>query len=306
MMEDDNQQLLQPFISSSTSTADAAAVDVISTTSPAIAGIIFSSSSSATTTNSYGIILRVAFVVSIGVISIWANHEASKGFSISIINGPGRDKPAGKRFDLFYLSNDEASRLVLSTSKFVEDFLYPSLNYPKKQVSHVVLWLSSQNLSQPVIVDSGEVNDQFVIYISPSVLEGIDFKRAIYVAMQKGMVRLWLWDGFGNGNAPSNLVNGIVEFVSQQAFSGGRFRQPDSGSSDLEYSSELEEGLKNDCWRSKNPKAMARFLSYCEMKKPGFIRRLNRGMRNGWHDQMLDDALLGLHVRAPCHSHHNS
>ncbi|XP_059664287.1 uncharacterized protein LOC132310064 [Cornus florida] len=59
------------------------------------------------------ILLRVISVLLIGIISIWANYEASKGFKITIIN-EAADSPAGKRFTLLYVSNDKATRILLN------------------------------------------------------------------------------------------------------------------------------------------------------------------------------------------------
>ncbi|XXG90496.1 hypothetical protein AAC387_Pa12g2250 [Persea americana] len=86
-------------------------------------------SPSSPTTSS--IINRLLFLVLIALISIWANYEASKGFEVIILNNSG-DTPQGRRFDLFFVSDDRATRIVLNTSKFVERILYPDHHHPKK------------------------------------------------------------------------------------------------------------------------------------------------------------------------------
>ncbi|KAH0721791.1 hypothetical protein KY284_006821 [Solanum tuberosum] len=144
-------------------------------------------------------------VIFVGIVSLWANYEVSKGFSITIVNEAIEGTFANKRFDLFYVSNDEATRLVLRTSKFVENILYPisdrqDYGQPgiKKQVKHVILQLSSRNLTSSIIVKSSrDDKDVFVVYISPSILEGPNYKRDMFLALQKGMARIWLWDGQG-------------------------------------------------------------------------------------------------------------
>lgn len=44
-------------------------------------------------------------------------------------------------------------------------------------------------------------------------------------------------------------------------------------------------------WVDKDPKVVAKFLSYLEEKDKGFIQRLNRGMKDGWHDRTVYDAV---------------
>ncbi|CAN4087316.1 unnamed protein product [Withania somnifera] len=263
-----------------------------------------------TTTNSYqndhnftssdsSIILRLAMVIFVGVVSLWANYEASKGFSITIVNEAIEEGTfVSKRFNLFFVSNDEAIRLVLKTSKFVENILYPindddhqdsDQSQIKKQVKHVMLRLSSRNLTCPVIVKllSQDNNDEFVIHISPSILKGPNYKRNIFLTLQKGMARIWLWDG--QGNAPSSLVNGMIEYITSLASS---------------TESESVEPVKLDrsCWKSKDTRTIVNFLNYCEGKREGFVRRLNKKMKNGWHEKMLDDA-LGMPVWHLCETY---
>ncbi|XP_055808622.1 uncharacterized protein LOC129877161 [Solanum dulcamara] len=263
-MEEKNQHLLKPLIKTTTTNSYENDHKITS----------YSSNTS--------IILRLVLVIFVGVVSLWANYEASKGFSITIVNEAIEDTFSSKRFDLFYVSNDEATRLVQRTSKFIENILYPiddhqDFDQPqiKKQVKHVILQLSSQNLTHPVIIESSQDNDEFVIHISPSILEGPNYKRDMFLALQKGMARIWLWDG--QGNAPSNIVNGMIEYITSFEMSG----------------SESVESvrLKRSCWKSKDTRTIVKLLNYCEGKKEGFVRRLNKEMKNGWHEEMIDDVL---------------
>ncbi|MCE5165930.1 hypothetical protein HAX54_013231 [Datura stramonium] len=252
-----------------------------------------------TTTNSYendhkfissnsSIILRFVLVIFVGVVSLWANYEASKGFAITIVNEAIEGTFASRRFDVFFVSNDEATRLVLRTSKFIENILYPISDHQdsgqfqfKKQVKHVILRLSSRNLtSTPIIVKSSRDNHEFVIHICPSILEGSNYKREMYLALQKGMTRIWIWDG--QGNTPSSLLNGLIEYITSLACSGH-----------ITSEFELVEpvNLNRSCWKSKDTRSIVKFLNYCEGKREGFVRRLNKEMRNGWHEKMIDDAL---------------
>lgn len=260
-MEEKNQHLLQPLIKTTTTKNDHKITSYSSNTS---------------------IILRLVLVIFVGVVSLWANYEASKGFSITIVNEAMEDTFSSKRFDLFYVSNDEATRLVQRTSKFIENILYPIDDHQdsdqpqiKKQVKHIIVQLSSRNLTHPVIVESSQDNDEFVIHISPSILEGPNYKRDMFLALQKGMARIWLWDG--QGNAPSNIVNGMIEYITSFEMSG----------------SESVESvrLNRSCWKSKDTRTIVKLLNYCEGKKEGFVRRLNKEMKSGWHEKMIDDVL---------------
>lgn len=268
-MEVKNQHLLQPLIQSTTTNS-------------------YENDHKIPSSNS-SIILRLFVVIFVGIVSLWANHEASKGFSITIVNEAIEGTFVNKRFDLFYVSNDEATRLVQRTSKFVENILYPIDDHQdfgqsgiKKQVKHVNLRLSSQNLTHPIIIKSSrdDNNDEFefVIYISPSILEGPFFKRDMFLALQRGMACIWLWDG--KGNAPSNIVNGMIEYITSLASLSGHVMSE-------------SESVKSDksCWKSKDTKIIVKLLNYCEGKKEGFVRRLNKEMKNGWHEKIIDDVL---------------
>ncbi|CAH9100223.1 unnamed protein product [Cuscuta europaea] len=140
----------------------------------------------------------ILFIAFIALLSLWANHEAAKGFSISVINDAG-DTAAGKRFDLFYVSNDHATRLILERSKFVEDIISHThttchrLQPKKDKIKNVILRLSSRNLTRPAMIESGE-QGIFVINLSPSVMADKNFKHATFLAVQRGMALIWLWE----------------------------------------------------------------------------------------------------------------
>ncbi|PQM37182.1 uncharacterized protein Pyn_39938 [Prunus yedoensis var. nudiflora] len=106
------------------------------------------------------ILVRFLSVFFIGLLALYANREASKGFDITVINDI-KDSVAGRRFHLFYVSNDKATRIILDTSNFVEHLLYPEAHaQPKKHINHVVLRLSSLN--------STSDNIGVVVHHSPS------------------------------------------------------------------------------------------------------------------------------------------
>lgn len=243
------------------------------------------------------ITFRLLAVIVVGVISIWANREASKGFDITIIN-EAKDSPAGRRFELFYISNDKATRILLNTSCFAENILYPNTNFSldgKKQVQHVTLRLTT-NTTQRILVSvdtTNESNDEFVISLSSSVMGDTNIanaNHAIVSALQRGMARIWLWDG--ESRAPPSLIQGLVEYISMLAGFGDAKNY---------VGGELPE-FGHICWDSKDAGVTARFLEFCEVNHKGFIQRLNQGMRQRWDNRTVDDA-LGMEAKYLCDSY---
>lgn len=292
-MED--HSLLEPLLSSSsttTTTTDiAAAASTIQDDDEAEFMNLISSNSS--------ISLRLLLIFLIGIVSIWADYEASKGFGITIIND-AKDSPAGKRFALLYISNDKATRIVQNASSFVENFLYPNLSHTKKQVRHVTLKLiPTNNLPNMVTVNPNAKNDEFVIKISPSSIfmeAAINYKNldsAVISMIVQGMARVWLWN-FESSKPPSWLLDGMVEYINGLAgFSplrnfGGGYELPEFG---------------HFCFgNNKEPRAVAQFLGYGQIHNEGFIQRLNQAFKDGWHNRTVEDT-LGTSVHNLCDSY---
>ncbi|KAK9049341.1 hypothetical protein SSX86_031690 [Deinandra increscens subsp. villosa] len=240
------------------------------------------------------IVFRIIFISLFATVAIWANHEASKGFSITILNDAGKYSSAGKRFSVFYESNDQATRTVLNTSRFVENLLYPNQDphHTKKQIKSVTLRLAPTNYPVTVSVHSRKAHE-YTIVLSPSLMETSDnMNDAFVLAVLQGMARVWLWDG--KGATPPQVLNGVVEYIS--TLSG--FKSPE------EWNSGGEVPEKNEiCWKDEDPRKVAGFLRFHDQRKQHegggggggsdgeVIRRLNDEMRNGWQDWMMDDAL---------------
>ncbi|XP_071717775.1 uncharacterized protein [Rutidosis leptorrhynchoides] len=258
-------------------------------------------SSHSTKTNVPSIIFRVFLISFVGIVSIWANHEASKGFSITIVNDAGKYSSSGKRFSIFYDSNDKATRILLNTSIFVEKVLYPNqeIQHNKKQIKGVTLRLASTNIPSIVSVHSPKPHE-YVINLSPSLMETSNNNELVVLAILQGLTRVWLWNG--NGETPSVLMNGIVEYISNLA----GFK-----SSDLSTFSENDSILREYngiCWKDVDQRKVAGFFRYVDQSKPPIggggevIRRLNILMKSGWHDSMVDDA-LGMDGHHACASY---
>jgi hypothetical protein len=244
------------------------------------------------------IILRLLLITSIGIISIWANYEASKGFGITLVND-AKDSAEGKRFTLSYISNDKATRIILNTSLFVENLLYPNINDTKKQViHHVTLRLASNNLPKLFTVDTN-TNNEFVINISPSVLVGhpknLDY--AITSVVLQGMARAWIWDS--ESRAPQWLLDGMVEYINGLA-GFGPVRN-------LGGHESLDDQFGKFCSGDKDPMVLAQFLKYCERHEKGFIQRLNKALRDDhqWIGRTVED-VLGISEQNLCDLYKNT
>ncbi|KAK1431143.1 hypothetical protein QVD17_14413 [Tagetes erecta] len=240
------------------------------------------------------LILRLLLISSFATLAIWANHEASKSFSITIINDAGKHSLPGKRFSIFYQSNDAATRIVLNTSRFVEHLLYPSydhqgLQHMKKHINSVTLRLAPIKLPSIVHVSSQKPGE-YVIILSPSIMgEACSHKTDEFVlAVLKGMARVWLWDG--NGAVPEVVLNGMVEYITYLAGFRTTFM--------------LLENIKMNCWEDEDPKKVAGFLKFYDHGGGDgeVIRRLNDGMKDKWDDEMVGDA-VGVRGQHACASY---
>ncbi|XP_068666661.1 uncharacterized protein [Aristolochia californica] len=244
---------------------------------------------------------RLLSVLIIGSVSLWAQYEASRGFDVAVINdAPGT--PSGRRFDLLFVSNDKATRIILNTSNFVERVLYPggdtdeevALVLPKKPVDRVILrlvQLSSSTDPASVGVSPGKKTGEFVIRINSAIMEEKNADAAMVTAVQRGMARVWLWNGRG---APRSLLEGMVEYITILA---GLSPSPESN-----YLVRPKESGR--CWTEDDPVAVAQFLRFCEGKRRGFVARLNRAMQEGWEPRMVS-AALGIPLRRLCSSYHS-
>ncbi|KAL8031725.1 hypothetical protein ABFX02_13G045500 [Erythranthe guttata] len=281
---EDNHHLIRPLLHPSTTNA---------AVTPPLDDHVHHNLMNPISSNS-GIIFRLSLVAFIGIVSIWANHEASKGYSVTIVNDSGQTTVAGKRFHLFYVSNDEATRVVVKASKIIENFLYPNHDKiipSRKQVKHIVLKLSDRNLTDNYAVYSN-TNLEFVLTISPSIMGGANFRHDTVLAMQRGVARIWLWDGL------TNLINGIVEYMVINNLGGSSAASSRADRAEPPQSATA-------CWKNDDSRVVAEFLNNCEHRRPGFIRRLNQAMKNGWDDGKLDGA-LGQPVQNLCASNNES
>ncbi|CAI0417842.1 unnamed protein product [Linum tenue] len=249
------------------------------------------------------VFLRLTLILSVGLISLWANHEASKGFQVQIFND-ARDSPAGKRFDLFYISNDRATRILLNASTFVEHLVYAPEDHPnhKKPVHRVALRLAStSNLTADETVTNH--GGKFVIRLSPSLMQGLTAgsrDSAIASAVLRGMARVWLWDGGEESRAPSWVIEAAMECVSRMAGFG-------VGGSWEELPAENGGGRRRVCWgETTDARMLAGIMEHSERHSKGFIRRLNQALRSGWRDRATVEEAAGMTVEQMCESYKHS
>ncbi|KAI3949920.1 hypothetical protein MKW92_046101 [Papaver armeniacum] len=293
-MED--HYLLQPFITTTTPTTTTSSGENEEDTG-------FGLSDDSHTFKSISI--RFLSIFFVAIISLWANYEASKGFEINIISENHEASAASRRFNLLYVSNDKISRVVLNTSEFVENILYPpNESHVKKTITRVTIRLADQNLSNPVVVNH-QNEGEFELNISPSLLlheEKRNVDKEVVMAVQRGMARVWIWSYGDYNGVPESLIQGMEEYVVANSV-GFDYHPSLSNSGKKKLPSDSE----NTCWKDKNPVNVAHFLRYCEGIKSGFIRRLNQGIRDRWNEkQTLDDALLGISSVKLCADYHSS
>ncbi|XP_021740365.1 uncharacterized protein LOC110706709 [Chenopodium quinoa] len=239
-----------------------------------------SNDSGKTTSSRLSVIARLLVIFLIGAISIWASHEASKGFVITVVNNM-KDTPAGEKFTLFFISNDEAIRLVQSSSTFAAEVLFPGDDsIPEKLIDQIDVQLVSHNLTSDhtVAVKSLGQKSKYILFINPLVMEFGNFRYRIRKEIQKGMAEILLFNR--QHTAPKTLLAGMVEYISDLAGFGGPkpvFKQRD---------------VSAKCWEEKDSGIVAKFLAYCEKKSKGFVGRLNQEMnRDGWYEKLMDKVL---------------
>ncbi|RWW76136.1 hypothetical protein BHE74_00015800 [Ensete ventricosum] len=194
-------------------------------------------------------LLRVSVFLVLAAFSLWANFEASKGFEIAVLNAAS-DTHAARRFHLLFVSNGRAARLVLSSSDFVERVLYPDDSFPRKPVGRVTLYMAAVDLNETVLVSRGHRPGEFVVRVNQAVMGETDVRVSVASAVQRGMARVWLWDG--RGRAPRSLLDAMVDYLT--------------------VSSALNAA---PCWAEQDRLCVA---------------RMNRAMQEEWNDSKLEDA----------------
>ncbi|KAG6496699.1 hypothetical protein ZIOFF_044569 [Zingiber officinale] len=195
--------------------------------------------------------------------------EASKGVGISVISSAAPSSAAARRFDLLFVSNGRAHRILHRASRFAEKALYPDDRFPRKPVDRIAMQLASVDLTSMASVRPGAASGEYVVLLSLAVMSAADADAAVSAAVHRSVARLWLWD---EGGAPGSLMEAMADYLAAEA---GFRPSPNSTC-----------GESGRCWCWS-----AEFVSYCEERELGFVARLNRGMRQGWTEFTADHAL---------------
>lgn len=208
--------------------------------------------------------LRLLLLLAVAAFSLWANHEASKGFQITVLSTAASSSPNARRFDLLFVANGRAARLVHSAADSVQLALYPDASFPRKRVDRVTLAMAPAVATDggTVSVGRGRREGEFVVEVRPRVMEATDVGEAVGRALRRGMARVWLWDG--RGRAPTRVLAALEDYLATSSPDALRVV---SGS------------------RSRNDSAAAG-----AEETSMYAARLNRAMKDDWNDRMLIEA----------------
>ncbi|KAJ4818223.1 Plant basic secretory protein (BSP) family protein [Rhynchospora pubera] len=213
-----------------------------------------------------GICVRAVTIVLLLAVSLWANYEASKGFDLTV-NNASTNTLSGRRFDLMFVSNGKAAKMLLESSYAIEHILYPGNMYVKKPVRHVILELAGEKTTEMVQVKHSykkEKSGEYLILIKPEILEEENVTMAMAAALYRAMAYVWLWDG--TTTTQPNIVDAMVEYLMVQC------------------------GF--DSMSSKNMNSsVGNLMMKCENLSDGFVARLNNEVHELWSERMVDETL---------------
>jgi len=158
-----------PLLPVSTAAASSSSVDIDDVAADAVPAPRVASSSPST----QSVVFRVVAVIAIACASLFAQHEAAKGFGIDVVSaGAQRGGDAGRRFDLFFVSNGRAERILQYASRGVERALFPDASFPRKHVRRVTVRMAGHNLTAGATVDAAAAPGEYVISLSPALVSG--------------------------------------------------------------------------------------------------------------------------------------
>jgi hypothetical protein len=229
--------------------------------------------SSSSMPSAQSFVLRVVTVVAVACASLFAQHEAGKGFAVSVANDLPRGSAAARRFDLLLVSNGRAERALLRASRAVERALFPDPSFPRRQVRRVTVRMAARNLTGAAVHSAAP--GEYVVSLGPGLASSAPAAEA---ALRRAIARVWLWDG--RGAAPARVTESMVDYLA-------------SAAAEVEVEVEAPPSA-GGCGMS------ARLLRLLEARREGFVARLNRAMRDRWSDAAVD-AALGAPARLACH-----
>ncbi|KAG6477109.1 uncharacterized protein LOC122023260 [Zingiber officinale] len=231
--------------------------------------------------DSPGFLVRLLLLVAVAAFSLWANYEASKGFQVTVLNAASSvsssssSSSSARRFDLLFVANGRAARLVHRAADSVQRALYPDASFPRKPVERVTLSMAPAVAADhgdcvreaTVAVRRGRREGEFAVELRPRVMEAADVAEAVGGAVRRGVARVWLWDG--QGRAPERVIAALEDYLA-------------TSSADA-----LRGALAS---QSRNHSAAT------ALPQEDFVcaARLNRAMKDGWDDRMLIEACASI------------
>lgn len=230
------------------------------------------------------ILARYLAVLLVASVSLFAHREASKGFRIDVVGaGTQGSGVAARRFDLLFVSNGRAERLLHRASRAVEDALFPDPSFPRRRVTRVtVRMMDGGNLTAADATVDANAGGEYVISLSPRLLsDASGSDKPVAAAVRRAVARMWLWDA--RGAAPARVTESMVEYLAS------------ASAADVEALSSSKEADGTSNTQCISP----RFLKHLERRRAGFVARLNRAMRDRWSDAAVD-AALGAPARPVC------
>ncbi|KAG6479910.1 uncharacterized protein LOC122019505 [Zingiber officinale] len=231
--------------------------------------------------DSPGFLIRLLLLVAVAAFSLWANYEASKSFQVTVLNNNAAaasvsSSPPTRRFDLLFVANGRAARLVHRAADSVQRALYPDASFPRKPVERVTLSMEPVVAAdhgdcvreETVAVRRGRREGEFAVELRPRVMAAADVAEAVGGAVRRGVARVWLWDG--QGRAPKRVLAALEDYLA-------------TSSADALRGASLASQSRNHSAATVLPQED--FVC---------VARLNRAMKDGWDDRMLTEACASI------------
>ncbi|RZB62058.1 TMV resistance protein N-like [Glycine soja] len=209
-------------------------------------------------------------IVDILKVSFDATKQETQGYKFTVINN-ALTTPGGVRFR-DKIGAEYANRTLELATQFVWRIFQQKNPSDRKNVQKVSLVVDDMEGIAYTMNNEIHVSARYVNGYS-----GGDVKREITGVLFHQVCYVWQW--YGNGEAPGGLIGGIADFVRLKAnYAASHWRKPGQGQ-------RWDEGYD----------ITAHFLDYCDSLKSGFVAQLNQLMRTGYSDQFFVQ-LLGKPV----------
>ncbi|CAN1156408.1 hypothetical protein LINPERPRIM_LOCUS20185 [Linum perenne] len=200
------------------------------------------------------------------------------GITYAVINRADTNTPGGAVF-INHIGTTATQQAMSSATHFIWN-LFNQTTCPsdRKNIKKITLFIECMKTggssSKATAMDAytGKNND---IHVNASFIGKYkgNIRREFVGIVYHQMASVWQWNG--KGEAPKGLLSGIAEFVRMEAHYG--------------TSEKVRPGDGNR-W-DQGDGVTARFLEYCEKKKKGFVKDMNKKMRYGYTKAYFVDFL---------------